>query len=119
MKPFDVVVKPLEVLAGREYPDVWSKGDYYDSDWENALGRQMERRAFFGDVVHLEGIKKGLGWLAGREFPDADRIRHEVSSGCDGPFDVESNVHYHRQEFRKSLIHLEGLRQAIQQRREY
>ncbi|HMT19313.1 MAG TPA: hypothetical protein PKD15_04720 [Candidatus Saccharibacteria bacterium] len=62
-------------------------------------------------------IMKPLEVLAGRKFPDAERIRHEVSSGCDGPFDVESNVYYHRQQFRKSLIHLEGLRQAIQQRR--
>lgn len=117
MKPFDVAIKPLELIAGRSYPDVWHVGDHYDADWELALGRQMERRAFFEDVVRLEGVKLGLGWLAGKEFPDAERIREEVSSGCDGPFDVENNVYHRRQDFRSSLVRLEGLREAIQRRR--
>ena len=109
-----IIMKPMELLAGRNYPEM---PDGYGDDLADEQHRVKMRTEYVADIFRLKGVKNGLGWLAGKDYPDADRIRDEISSGCVGPFDVEYNVRYHRREFGKSLLRLEGLRQAIQQRR--
>ena len=110
-----IVIKPLEVLAGRPYPDVVPMLDRYDDDAALIQGAGEERRAFCSDVLRMQGIRNGLGFIAGQEFRPASIIRQEATQGgAQSMYEVDMSVHAERIGFAKGLVALRGLRNGSQ-----
>lgn len=54
-------------------------------------------------------------FVAGQDYPDAQQIRHDATSDGATASEVDMSVVYERRQFVANLVHLSGLRKAIQQ----
>ncbi len=111
-------MRPLEILAGRPYP---AMPDGYGDDLRDERQRIELCAGFALDVVKFRGLRTVIEQVAGSPIPNFDETARDLQMQQVGYWDIERATHNElaerRRAWRSDLIHLRGLRQALQQRR--
>ena len=112
-------MRSLEILAGRPYPVM---PDGYGDDLRDERKRIDLSIGFALDVVRFRGLRTAVEQVAGSPIPSFDETARDLQLQQVGYWDIEQATHNEfaerRRAWRSDLIHLRGLTQALQQRRQ-